>query len=713
MKQWLQHAALALAAFVLFFAGRWDDEGMWLLNSIGKLPLDTMKQHGLALTPEQIYSATGPSLKDAIILLGGGTGSFISAEGLIITNHHVAFAGLAALSSLQENYLQNGFLAQSREEELPTTYTAQIVKEMRDVTSEVLAAVNDSMPADQRERAVRAKSLEIESAARASTGLTARVVDMYSGDRYFLFTFESLSDVRMVYAPPSSIGNYGGEVDNWMWPRHTGDFALMRAYVGPDGKPAKYSKSNVPFHPKVFLPVSAQGVSEGSFAMILGFPGRTFRYREASGVELLRDEVMPTTIDLYKTRMDIINARGKSDPAVALKYASRVRGIANTYKNYVGVLEGMRRAGLLEAKRKQEAGFMAYVSGSPVLRAKYGTVLDELAKADEESRSFTRKGILFMNLATGVDGLRLANRFRQYASLPSHTERDSAALAEFIATVFKNDDAEVDKETLAALILKDAAMPAGQQIAALREAYGSRTGEERARAVREYVDGLYENSDVVSPEGALKLLQKDPEKILKDDYVKLAARIEPEQIAVQQRTAKLNPVLARLRGGFIEGLMGWKKETLMYPDANRTIRFTYGQVKPYHPRDAVDYEEMTSLSGVMEKETGEDPFIVPPKLKELWQKKDFGRYMDPKLKDIPVDFIADLDITGGNSGSPVINGKGELIGCAFDGNWEAVVGDYVFQEPLNRTISVDARYVLFILDKFSNARNILQELIIR
>ncbi|HEX9007258.1 MAG TPA: S46 family peptidase [Bacteroidota bacterium] len=713
MKQWLFRATMALLGFGLFFAGRWDDEGMWLLNSIAKLPLAPMTQHGLELTPEQIYSATKPSLKDAIILLGGGTGSFISADGLIITNHHVAFAGLQALSSLQENYLANGFNAQTREEELPTSYTAQIVREMRDVSAEVLGAVNDSMSAEQRERAVRVKSLEIESGARASTGLTARVVEMYSGGQYYLFTFEALSDVRMVYAPPSAIGNYGGEVDNWIWPRHTGDFALMRAYVGPDGKPAKYAKANVPYHPKVFLPVSTGGVSEGSFAMILGFPGRTFRYREASGVELLRNDVLPTTIDLYKTRMDIIYDWGKKDPAIELKYANRVRGLANTYKNYLGVLQGMRRADLLAMKQKEEADFTAYANASPALRAKYGSVLADLAKANEESRSYTRKSLLFMSLTTGVDGFRLANRFRQYAALASPAGRDSGAVAELIATVFKTYDANVDRETLTALILKGAAMPAGQQPAAFQEIYGSRTGEERAKAVREFVDDLYESSDLVSPEKALKLLTKDPKKILKDDYVKLAASLEPEQLAVQQQTARLNPLFTQLRGKLIEGLTGWKKGTLVYPDANRTIRFTYGQVKPFHPRDAVDYEDVTTLSGVMEKETGEDPFIVPPKLKELWQKRDFGRYMDPGLKDVPVDFIANLDITGGNSGSPVINGKGELIGCAFDGNWEAVVGDYLFQEPLNRTISVDARYVLFILDKFSNAQNILKELTIR
>jgi hypothetical protein len=517
----------------------------------------------------------------------------------------------------------------------------------------------------------------------------------------------------MVFAPPSAIGNYGGEVDNWMWPRHTGDFALMRAYVGPDGKPAKYSKENVPYHPKLFLPFSAEGVSEGSFTMILGFPGRTFRYREASGVELLRDEVMPTSIDLYKTRMDIIDLWGKKDRAIELKYANRVRSLANTYKNYLGVLAGMRRSDLLTRRRSEEADFIAYVNSSPLLKTRYGNVLADLAEADSDSRSYARKASLLQNLTTGVDILRLATRFRQFATVAEPAEKDAAAVREFATSVFKNYDLNVEKATLIALILKSADMPAGQQIAAFREIVGSRTGEARAKEVAEFVNDLYESTDLATPEGTLKLLARGPEKIMKDDYVKLSAKIDPDQLSTQQHTSRLAPLFTTLRGKYMEALMGWKKETVMYPDANRTIRFTYGLVKPLHARDAVDLDEVTTLGGVMEKETGEDPFIVPARLKELWQKKDFGRYADPKLNDVPVAFIANMDITGGNSGSPVINGKGELVGCAFDGNWESVVGDYVFQEPLNRTISVDARYVLFILDKFAHAENIMKELVIR
>ncbi len=712
----------ALTLAVGLFAGaRWMDEGMWLLDSIYKLPVAEMKQHGLELTPEQIYSATGSSLKDAVVLLGGGTASFVSAEGLIITNHHVAFAGIQSLSSVQDDYLKNGFCAKTKAEELSTTYTAQIVVGMKDVTAEVLSAVTDTMSADTRAKAVQAAIGKIEKAAKGTTRYTCRVSDMYSGGQYFLFTYESFGDVRLVYAPPSAIGNFGGEVDNWMWPRHTGDFSLMRVYCGPDHTPAKYAKENIPYTPKVFLPISAQGYTEGSFAMIMGFPGRTFRYREAASVQLAHDETLPTTIELYKTRMDIIDAAGKKDRALEIRFASRVRGIANTYKNYLGTLEGMERADLLTLKRSEELKFAAYLNNTPELARKYGTLLGDLERASAELTTFNRKSIVLLNVSTGVDLVRLAGRLRSFAALerdsagvhltPSARERDG--VREFIGSVFKIYDPTVDKQTLTALILKNLAMPVEQQLAAFREIAGSRTGADRETKVRAFVDDLYDETRMAMPAGCEKLLAGGAEAITEDAFSVFAASIDAEQAPMTARVARFNAKTALLRARYIEALLAWKKGDLVYPDANRSIRFTYGTVKPYSPRDGVEYRYYTTLAGVVEKAQSEDPFIVPAKLRDLWQKKDFGRYADPKTGDVHVAFLTDLDITGGNSGSPVINGKGELIGCAFDGNWEAVVGDYYFQERYNRTISVDSRYVLFVLDKYSGAENILKELVIR
>lgn len=721
MKKILGVSLVCLLAVVTFVSGRWMDEGMWLLDSIGKLPLAEMKKHGLELTPEQISSVNGPSLRDAIVLLGGGTSSFVSGEGLLVTNHHVAFAGIQALSSVQDDYLKSGFWAKAKSEELTTSYTAQIIVGMKDVTPEVLSAVTDTMSAETRAKAIQAKSGEIEKAAKGTTGYTCRVSDLYNGVKYYLSTYESFPDVRLVYAPPSAIGNYGGEVDNWMWPRHTGDFSLMRVYTGRDGKPAKYAKENVPYKPKVFLPISIQGYAEGSFAMILGYPARTFRYREAAAVQIARDETLPATVDFYKTRIDIIEAAGAKDRALQIKFASRVRGLANTYKNYLGTLEGMKHADLLARKRNEELKFATYLTGSRELNAKYGSLLGDLEKAAVELKSFNKKSIVLMNLTTGVDLFRLANRMKTYAGLyrdssgtivsPSARDRDAAR--EFVGSVFKIFDPAVDKQTFAAIVLKSADMYADQQLPPFRELVGQRTGADREKRVREFVDDLYDESALTTPAGCEKLLARGPDAINEDAFVAFSKKIENEQTPLTAKTAKLNARVSALRAKFVEAWLGWKKGETVYPDANRTIRFSHGTVKPYSPRDGVDYRYYTTLGGVMEKEQAEDPFTVPARLKELWLKKDFGRYADPKTGEMHVAFLSNLDITGGNSGSPIINGKGELIGCAFDGNWEAVVGDYFFQEQYNRTISVDARYILFVIDKFSGAENIMRELVVK
>lgn len=714
--------ALIVCCAIIVTAPVSADEGMWLLDCLKDLPVAQMKQYGLQLAPEQIYNPNGPSLKDAIILLTSGTASFISPGGLILTNHHVAFAGIQAISSVKNDYLKNGFLAGSRNDEIPTSYIATLVLGMKDVTDRVLNGIHDSLSADDRTREIRSRKLAVEESEADSDGISHSVVEMYNGLRFYLFTFRQLPDVRLVYAPPGAIGNFGGEIDNWMWPRHTGDFALMRAYVGPDGRPAKYATENTPYRPKVFLPISTQGYTEGSFAMIMGFPGKTARYQETSGVQLAYEQTLPATIDLYRTRIETIERGGKDNRAVAIKYAARLRRLTNTYKKNLGILEGLQRVNLLATKQSEEAALAAWIVSNPARAKAYDSVLTKLNRANDDLRKVNRKNLFFSNLTQGVSLLGLASRFADFAqTVPQDTPgkatdpatRRRRPLRELITSTFRNLDLAIDRETLRVLLLKSFELPADQELACFRELAGGDAGHEREQKISTFVDDLYASSVLVTQEGCEELLAKDADKILGDPLVKFNQELRVEQTATQTAVTRINETLDGLRARYVGVLLAWRDGALHYPDANRSLRFTYGRVKSLSPRDAVRLSYVTTLTGIIEKEESEDPFVVPPKLKELWQKKDFGGYADKALKDIPVGFITDLDITGGNSGSPVLNGKGELIGCAFDSNWEGVVGDYRYDGKYDRTISLDARYLLFILDKFSGANRILQELVIR
>jgi hypothetical protein len=716
-------AIIVLTAFSLFFGGMWLDEGMWLLDTVDKLPLHDMKNHGLELTHRDIYNPDGPSLTDAIVLLPGGTGGFISNEGLIVTNHHIAFAGIQALSSVHDDYLQNGFVARSRDEELSTSYSAEIVRVITDITDEVHTAINDGMTPDERAKALQERLREIQNTAKAgNAGYTYRTSEMYNGVKYYLFGYETLRDVRLVFAPPGSIGNFGGEVDNWTWPRHTGDFALMRAYVSPEGKPAPYAKENIPYTPRVFLPVSVEGAVESTFAMVMGFPGRTFRYREAAAIRLAHDETLPASIAAFKARIDAIERMSKNNRELEIKYATKLRRVANTYKNYIGTLEGMRRSDLLALKDREARGFAEFVAASPERNERYGTLLAEMHDATDGLRNISRKSVFLSSVAMGVDAMALANRFTTYAgTLPTDEkgksvepgEKEREAVRRTFPSAFKDFDVRVDKEILVALMLASEDLPAGQQIQVFREVIGRRTGLERERRVREFVDELYDETLLTTPQGCEELLMKSTSRIKRDPFIRFALKLAEEHAPVTETVTAYNRLIAQLRSRYMEAMLLWKQDHLLYPDANRTLRMTYGLVESLNPRDAVHLSHITTLTGVMEKESDEEPFIVPAKLKELWRMKDFGQYAEPKSGDVPVAFIANLDITGGNSGSPVINGRGELIGCAFDGNWEAVVADYHFEHRYNRSINVDSRYMLFIIDKFAGARHLLHELVIR
>lgn len=698
------------------------DEGMYLLDAINKLNLENFKNNGFQLTPEQIYNPDGPSIKDAIVLLGGGTASFVSPQGLILTNHHVAYGAIVSVSTVMEDRLKNGFLAKSFEEEIPVeNMTAQVLVSIKEITDEVLTSVKPETSDAEMRKAINAKLREIETREKGNTDYECRATEIFYGLKYYLFTYEVIRDIRLVYCPPNSIGNYGGEIDNWIWPRHTGDFSFLRAYVSPEGKTVKYSKDNVPYKPKYFLPISTEGFHEGSFMMIIGYPGRTYRYRTASDVKFTYEEALPSSIDLIKARIDIINKWSKKDRAIELKYASRLRGLENTYKYSLAVRDGIKRLKLFDMKKEEETKFRKFIESNPELKNKYGNILDEISKLNEELITYNKKRMTLMNIIAGSDLVRLGQRLMNYTGSPKkdstgkiipRTDADRAPIKSFMNNIYKNLVIDVDKEILIALLLKATELPKEQSITIIQKIAKGKTGEKLEKAIREFVDELYDETKLLTQEKAEKLLLQDDEDIRDDEFVELASELEKDDAELRTKFTNYENQMNVLRKKFMEAYLLWKGDGI-YPDANRTIRFTYGTVKSLKPRDAVYWHYITTLTGVIEKETDSEPFQVPEKLKTLWINKDFGRYKDEQLNDVPVAFISNLDITGGNSGSPIINGKGELAGCAFDGNWEGVVGDYYFEEPLNRAISVDSRYILFILDKFADAKNLLNEIQIK
>ncbi len=695
------------------------DEGQWMPTQINKLPWSQLQQLGLQLTPEQIYNPNGPSLEDAIVLLGGGTGSFVSADGLIITNHHVAVGAVQSVSSVETDYLKDGFTAETRDKEIAIpSYSARVVVDMQDVTNEIYSTLSDTMSPESRTKAIRAKSTEVEKKAKGESDYICNVVDFFYGVKYYLIKYETLKDIRLVLAPPVSIGTYGGDDDNWMWPRHTGDFAFMRAYVSPEGKSVAYAKENVPYKPRKFLPMSTEGVQEGTFSMIMGFPGRTFRYRTSPEMQIQVDETLPLGIDLGKTQIDIINEARKKDHAVSIKYHSRVQGISNGWKYREGALLGIKSADVIKLRQNEETKFKSFLSTQPELQKKYGNIIYEIDQLYKELRTFNKKQIVLGQGFFVADGIRLASSFKDFAN---SFEKDSVSgdmkptessiknLKDTYTNVLKNSDVNVDKTLLVAMLKKASELPTEQKISAVQKIVGDKTGEKLDKALWNFVNDLYDDSRLTTVEGCEKLISKDADDIKDDALVQFMMELDNDFAPLQGMTQKFNSKAGVLRTRLMEAWLKYKN-TEIYPDANRTLRFTYGQVMPYYARDAVRYNYVTTLSGVMQKETGADPFIVPEKLKTLHEKKAFGEYADPKMNDVPVAFVATLDITGGNSGSPVMNGKGELIGVAFDGNWEGMANDYYYQPSVNRTISVDSRYVLFYIDKYANAQNILNEI---
>ena len=691
-------------------------EGMWLLTKLKQINEAEMQKLGFKLTAEDIYAINRSGLKDAVVRLGGGfcSGEMVSAEGLFLTNHHCGYDAVQGLSSVENDYLTNGFWAMDRKQELPAGFGVSFLQRIDDVTDKVLAELNDGMSEADRNNKVQEVGAKLK-AEITGNGMSADFKVMFEGNEFYLFVYKTYRDVRLVGVPPSAIGKFGGDTDNWMWPRHTGDFCMFRVYTGPDGEPADYNEANVPFKPAHHFPVSIAGVKEGDFAMVMGYPGSTDRFLSSQGVKLALDIEQPSRVKIRRAKLDIYEEFMKADNKVRIQYASKHASVSNYWKYFIGQQRGLKRLKVYDKKKAQEDELMAWVNANPERKKKYGDIITLLERGYGERTKFEKANTYMQEAAFGSEAIvlgfrmyglkmQLANDPKDAAKVSAAVARVQAAAEEFwkdynpatdekvTATMFRMIHQDVERDLQPPVMTTIEKKYKGNFDAWARAMFSTSILTDKARL------------DAFLAKPTLKALDKDlgfqaAEGCLNHYRNILGPAIDASQ---QDLDRGYRLMVAAMRE--MDPNRSW------YPNANSTMRLTYGTVGSYVPMDGAFYKHVTTAKGILEKEDPtNDEFIVPARQKELLLKKDYGRYADENGELITC-FISNNDITGGNSGSPVLNGHGELIGIAFDGNWEAMSGDIAFEPELQRTISVDIRYVLWTIDKFAGAGHLVKEM---
>jgi len=702
-------------SFVLGFSSILHaEEGMWLPLMLSRLNYADMQIKGLKLTPDQMYGLNQACLKDAIVSIdhGGCTGEIISGEGLLLTNHHCGYEAIQTQSSVNHDYLTDGFWAMHPSEELPNPgKTVSFLLRMEDVTSRVLANVTADMSEADRKTKIDEATEAIQKDAVGDTPYEANVESMYEGNEYYLFVYETFTDIRLVGAPPSAIGKFGGDTDNWMWPRQTGDFCLLRVYSGADGKPANYSKDNVPYKPKYVLSISLSGVKEGDFAMIWGYPGTTDRYITSYGIKMKLDQLNPADIKLKRTKMDIQKTAMDADAKVRIQYASKYAYLGNFWKKSLEESKALRKLKVYEDRKASEDAFGEWVNQDDTRRKQYGQVLPDLAEvfAARSADSSELSSSYFFETIMGPEILMLAYKSNELTEvLEAGTGVDDAVIKfkTEAEAVYKDYDQATDKKIMAAMFeMYDKDVPAIYHPGFFNTVHKKYKGD-----FGNYVDRLYKNSIFATRDKMNAFLTSpNSKKLNRDPILKATGDLIDGYMLMRMIQKVTEDKYEAARRRFIAGLQQMNPAQKFYPDANSTMRVTYGSVQDYAPADAVQYAMQTTLKGVMEKEDAtNEEFIVPAKLKVLYENKDFGQYGENGV--MPVCFLTNNDITGGNSGSPVINGRGELIGAAFDGNSESMSSDIKFDPTLQRTIVADIRYILFVIDKYAGAGYLIKEM---
>jgi len=690
------------------------DEGMWRLDQLDQLNL---KADGLQIDVSSIYNPDGPDLTDAIVNLGGASAELVSPDGLLLTNHHVAFGAVQRVSTRGIDYLTEGFLAKTREDEIPAPgYTARILREMRDVTNEVLDGTTGISDPLKLQHAVQRKIKEMrEALEKESSDVDVTIASMYDGLQYILFRYQRFDDVRMVFIPPQAIGNYGGEIDNWMWPRHTGDFSFLRIYMAPDGHGAKYAKENIPYKTDTWLKVATAPLKDGDFTFIMGYPGRTTRYKTSYAVDYYEKYYYPRVVEKYTRALTMLDSLAKISPQLAIKTAGTGKGLANTMKNNQGNLDGMKKYQLADQKLRFEEKLQAFISSDKKLSKAYASLFRNIEQAyQDDIAGFERRAVL--NNLNNLAGLLVSVANSVYRTVserskpegerdPSFSESDTRRFSQRLMTRYTNFDVEIDSRMLRHILQDASLLAADQRIKGLEYIFRDFT------SIDDFIHKAFATTKLNDAEFAKSLYTKSKAEIdeIDDPFIILAKNLYAEMDEQRKSENVKDAQLSDLHRNYIQLLKLFQK-TPLYADANSTLRFTYGYVKGYKPQDAVWFKPFTTFKGVIEKDQGLVPFNVPEKLKDIYKTKDFGRWVDPGFHEVPVAFTHSCDITGGNSGSPVLNARGELIGIAFDGNYEWLTCNWQYNDDLQRTISVDIRYVLFITEKFAGATHLLMEM---